>query len=343
MPLRCIDTASGKTLYAFDLERHQFADLKVLNTQRQHLRLPCCDASVTLKVSNKGTQFFAHRASSDHCTSGPETEAHLRIKALAVQIARSKGWVAGTEIRGTTPSGTPWIADVLARRGEKTVAVEVQWSRQYLIETQRRQEQYRESGVRGLWLFRQKDTPCEGAIPAARLVQGEDAEFLVELPYTDRGPLPASKFLEGVFSDRLSFGIPKSGAGTASAWTGPMSCYKCQGKTSIVTRIVVEVGRGSYGLSVPDFTGMENLLSFLSPSFLRQWNVGPLKPRFSKTQERSYLSNGCIHCDALIGQFHEHEAWSDQSEVLRVPISMSDGWRAAIAHSDNYVPHWDLY
>lgn len=35
-----------------------------------------------------------------------------------------------------------------------------------------------------------------------------------------------------------------------------------------------------------------------------EYNIGKIKERFSNTEGSSYLSNGCIHCSALMGNFY---------------------------------------
>ena len=86
------------------------------------------------------------------------------------------------------------------------------------------------------------------------------------------------------------------------------------------------------------------ILSSLSPKL----EIGTIKSRYSRTQERSYLSNGCFHCDALIGQFHEHEAGygpiiSYYGLVISCPvIEISERWRQAIT-ADGREFGWGIY
>ena len=121
MPLRCLDPA-GLGIHSFDLTDEQWWALELENRRARHLRMPCCSSAVTLKRSRLGTPFFAHKALGT-CTTAPETEAHLHLKAMAVEVARGNGWTAETEVTDTSPSGEQWRADVLAQKGKRQVAV----------------------------------------------------------------------------------------------------------------------------------------------------------------------------------------------------------------------------
>src|SRR5918993_78303 len=219
MPLRCLDL-SGRSLHAFDLADDQWQALALENRKARHLRMPCCRSQVTLRRSRLGTPFFAHKAVGS-CTTAPEREEHLRLKRMAMDAARASGWSAETEVTGTTPAGEVWRADVLAHKGEQKVAIEIQWSAQTDDETRRRQERYRASGIRGLWLLRQPDFLIAHELPAA-CVGGSLAEgFSALIPRRscmsvhDRKRMrgwhqivPMRAFLEAAFSRRLRFGVP---------------------------------------------------------------------------------------------------------------------------------------
>ena len=48
-----------------------------------------------------------------------------------------------------------------------------------------------------------------------------------------------------------------------------------------------------------------------------------IKPRFSRTAGCSYLSNGCIHCDALLGRHFDHDDYLDATDVCQYEVTLS--------------------
>lgn len=47
----------------------------------------------------------------------------------------------------------------------------------------------------------------------------------------------------------------------------------------------------------------EQLARSLSVEQLREIGTGPIRPRRSRARPVPYLSNGCVHCDAIQGEF----------------------------------------
>jgi hypothetical protein len=341
MPLRCLDPA-GRDIQAFDLAEEQWRVLEAENRRARHLKMPCCSAQVVLKCSRLGTRFFAHKAVGA-CTIAPETEAHLRLKAMAVEVARAHGWSATTEVPGASPSGEAWRADVLAEKGDRKVAIEIQWSTETDDEILRRQQRYREAGVRGLWLLRQRSFPITRELPAAGIGGSPEGGFAALIP-SDFGhqALPMREFLNAVFKRRFRFGVPIGAEATVSVRAGCLPCWSCGAETTIITGVDVAFGAQELSFTIPDLgehaQPLESVLRRLSGDL----EVGSIKPRFSKTQDRSYVSNGCFHCGALIGEFFEHDAWDEQETVLAFSIQISEQWKRAIESHCGYERTWSV-
>ena len=333
MPLRCLD--NGVSVHAFDLSPEAWKALAESNRELRHLTMPCCEAPVTLKKSRLGTQFFAHKAVGE-CTTAPETEEHLKLKQIAVEVARANGWEAQTEVA----EGQLWRADVLATRGAAKVAIEIQWSAQTDEETLRRQRRYQESGVRGLWLLRQRRFAIDPSLPAAR-VSYEDGAFFAHLPGTKDQTLPLADFLAASFTRRLHFGVPLNLRAKATINIGTISCWACGADTEILTMVAITYGPHEYQFAVPDLGEHPDLFAEVREHIPADSGIGIIRPRQSRTQNRAYLSNGCAHCDALIGQFHEHDAWHTQRPVSSFDFIVDERWRQVLLKQSSEA--WGVY
>lgn len=349
MPLRCL-LPDDTSVQAFDLNDLKWAALREENRQSRQLRMPCCTALVVMKRSSLGLQFFAHQ-SRGICTTAPETEEHLHLKKLAVEAARSAGWTASTEVRGFSPTGEEWTADVLATKGKHRVALEIQWSAQTTEETLRRQERYSQSGVRCLWLFRRPGYPISKELPAVCIGGDKQSGFEAKIPHAKtmssrgmddatrwRQVLPLALFLDAVFDRRFRFGIDAETSATVTVQSGTIWCWRCGTETRIITFIEVTVGPFKAERTIHELP--DNLVEQVVQKLPPGEQVGVIKQRFSRTVEHSYLSNGCFHCDALIGEFFEHDAWYSDPKVLATfPVKLSDGWREVIGSRDGWGVH----
>jgi competence protein CoiA len=359
MPLSCLDQCNAK-IQAFDLNNEQWEALKAQNSHPTLLRMPCCGSDVVLKKSMRGTRFFAHKKVG-YCLSGAESEEHRHLKALAVKVARSCGWQAETEVSGVSLLGEPWQADVLAIKGNKKVAIEVQWSRQAIDDILRRQQRYTESGVRGLWLLRHPAFPVIEELPAACIGGTVDEGFHALLPYqrtrmtqNDRlnllgwkAVLPMHAFLSAAFDRRLRWGRIFEIAANAEVevFVAEADCVKCGVVTDIIVGLVITIAGERIDLSLLDLTQYTSLKRELCERLPSSFNQSYLKIRYSHTRKESYLSNGCSGCDQLYGDFFLAEYRNGAKVVCRFPIRLTDDWLKLVQESadwKDYQPEWWL-
>jgi len=273
MPLRCIGP-DGQSIQSFDLPEAEWSGLGQENRRSRQLRMPCCDASVVMKVSTRGLKFFAHK-SRGPCQSAPETEAHLALKTLAAQAARRAGWTCSTEASGSSPTGETWTADVLAHKGEAKVAIEIQWSPQTNEESLYRQERYRQSGVRCLWLLRRSGFPVSQDFPAARVSGDPAMGFQAHL---GGQVMPLDEFLDAVFAKRFRYEIPV-GAKAIVRIHGWRTFFRGE-VTRDIRYIDVCVGPHRIQLTVPRLETFPDLLASCKERIPEAIGIGLNKPRY---------------------------------------------------------------
>lgn len=353
MPLRCITTA-GDSLLSLDYDTVAWDRLRDENARTGHLLTTCCSTPVVLKRSRRGLHFFAHKHQGE-CATAVESRQHLELKALAVSVIRACGWSVETEVAGTTPDGEPWVADVLASRGNAKVAVEIQWSPQTDDETAARQARYERSGVRGLWLFHQANFPVERGVPAACVEEDAAGGYVAMLgaepslarrsrarPEDWQQSMPAGELIRAAFEGRFWFGLLQPGTyATVKCVGGFVKCWKCQEWTNVLYNLELcsaEQGAESADFGVSEIP--EDLLPELIPNPLRAWKVGQIKKRFSHTEGASYVSNGCVECDALQGRFFMTEIMHRLKPITEYPVKVSK--RLAAAVDDQYGARWHV-
>lgn len=107
----------------------------------------------------------------------------------------------------------------------------------------------------------------------------------------------------------------------------PADCWDCGCEMRIVSMVEICSGGTCVQCSISDFTAHPDLLEVIEQNLTGDAGVGALKSRYSRTLERPYASNGCVHCDALFGQHFEVQ--TRYAEVLAAefaaPTSLSWG------------------
>jgi competence protein CoiA len=365
MPLKCIN--GEREIYSFDVKTDDaWESLRKENAKTKALRMQCCGAGVVLRTSKLGTRHFAH-ARRGPCVTAPETAEHLLAKMAVVEGVKATAWAALPEQSGQTPSGAEWRADVLAVKGKARVAFEIQWSRQDSDETDRRQQRYTDAGVRGLWLFRQKDFPTRKEIPSFRLVFHEDTQtFEVLMPSPHYDPMwaardtddsrswgqriPLTRFVSGALEGRLHFAPALGLRMPVDVEAVQIRCWRCKKETGVVMGLVFAASRVlagcpdipasiyDIGEGLPD--GAAEVMSILTSALLKQHGIGVVKPRWSKTEGREYISNGCLHCDALQGRFFEHEYAFEAAKAFETEAVFKAEWMPRLGELRPYVYRW---
>lgn len=366
MPLRCFRI--NESIFSFSVESDaDWERLRADNAADKNLKMPCCGAGVTLRTSKLGTKHFAH-ARRGTCSTAPETAEHLLAKRLIVDGINLAGWEPAPEQAGDSPGFGQWIADVMASKNQTRIAFEAQWSRQAVDETHRRQERYAAAGVRALWFFRQHDFPVDKNTPAFLLTYNPSTSgFLIRLPSPAYDPLwlrskdktddhfwqqsiELSRFVECALTHRLKF-APALGADfPVDVITALTVCWRCDKETRVVMELVFAASRRFPGCAdipvsihslsecLPD--GDSVVTGMLPSSLLKTHGIGAIKRRHSRAEGHDYLSNGCVHCDALQGRFYEHELVCETEKTFEVERKFEESWGPLLEDAASDVYRW---
>ncbi len=298
MPLSAI--LNDSPIYAYRLSPKEWAALK---QQDSKLRFSCCTANVILKRSPLGTQFFAH-ARKGNCSTAPETAEHLQAKDTIARTSIAVGWDAATEVRGVTPDGCEWVADVMISRGNVRLAFEVQWSPQTYEDTLERHKRYEMSGVRALWLMRQKNIPNPSRdLPAFRLILDDQKRLQVGIDWNTEFNsadtwVGLAEFVQGALRKSLVW-RPLEGSRRNAKMSGYLrECWNCN--EHVVVPYKCSIGR--YGSPAYFSFGLMNL--FAKAPGLRD-TLWPTNEAEQKARAEVWIEDGrsvghCFNCGAPI-------------------------------------------
>jgi competence protein CoiA len=103
-----------------------------------------------------------------------------------------------------------------------------------------------------------------------------------------------------------------------------VDCWSCGAEGELISSLLLSRGVDSLECSVSDLTGYPQLGAEIMESIANKAVTGVLKPRFSGTLQRTYMSNGCAHCDALFGQSYEIHTRCEERDVAA--FAPDAGW-----------------
>ena len=315
MPLRA--QVDGQEVISSFLSENEWIELKQKIRDKSFDVIICqTNKKGYLRTSKLGLQHFVHKKGEKPDDWKPESPQHLLAKNEILLGCKDAGWNAKSEY-----IENDWIADVLAQKGNARVAFEVQWSRQTLERTRERQENYKNSNVRGCWFFKtppkeilglQDEVIADKAIPAFRIMESEDKTIKVRLndkAYTLRNF--TRKLLCGEVKFRNKLSVEKQRI-KISFWK--TSCWKCGTEQYVYFVEDIFSSECNHSIRINSSFGSGKNLEFY-PQVLQaikeikqtseggHIHIGPIKKRYSRTAKRSYLSFGCLKCDSIFGEF----------------------------------------
>ncbi|HBC0939365.1 hypothetical protein I2E23_08380 [Escherichia coli] len=319
MPLKA--SLNGKEIHSFEFNSQEWEYLKQ-TYKSQSLFMSCCGQPGIPKTSKLNNYYFAHKSKSD-CLYAKESAEHLYLKFLIAKLASDAGWSVTTEKQGATPAGEQWIADVFCTRNNAKLVFEVQLSPQKDDEFKERQKRYIASGVRALWLRKlRKGSKEHGGniyhsydLPVFGVRQNENGDL-----YLPQFGISVREFIAGVFARKLLW-FPKVGdVLTAKIESRVTKCWRCKKRTGIIRGISV-YSKSVFVkfLSFRDSDVKELIATHVDNKKLWAAGIGTVKDRGSDC----YLSNCCIHCYSIIGDFFLLEVFDYPNDKQKIMIEFT--------------------
>ena len=289
---------------------HSLDDWGILKADHRDESLVCpvCSEQVIPKTSKLDTFFFAHRANSN-CASAGETAEHLFLKQLVEKSAIAASWSATTEYR-FEHDGNYYFADVLCTKGSARIVIEIQWSKQSNEEFERRQQIYKDAGMRCAWLYRRNvrgrktdDWSFDHHKTPIFDIDYQHAEGAVknlEDIYVSTLNLSIDKFVELLLSKHIQYSPKMEERFRAEVIYNTVPCWGCKKMTNVINKIGYYCELDSFYLGTWFYLqGDDVSLINLDQSSFHEHCMGVIKKRRHGRKGWEF-SNGCFHCDAHI-------------------------------------------
>lgn len=291
------------------------------------------------KTSPNGLQFFAHHPASN-CQlheGGRESPEHLSAKAAVAKAARAAGWIATIEHPAPDRS---WIADVLAEKAARRVALEIQLAAQSDVDFARRTGRYEQAGVEALWLVHPRNRHAAREVPHYLLEPIPGANSLtLTLPLRIASvpePVELDRALDLALNDRIlkfmqvrttallvGTTMQKCWVETCSKWISPWYLAGIQAETRCgeVVSITGVAGFGAWQAErIETRVEQQVALAFQASDRPR---ATFLRERYSKTKGQKYMAHSCPYCGNMQGDgfiVSGFPSWEEFVVPAEVPV-----------------------
>lgn len=314
------------------------------------LTMACCNQPALLMTDELGTQYFAHELKC--CAMHPEQALELNtpIQRHANFIIAGKlyelGWQVEAEQLGWADDLPVWISAVIASKGCAKVAVGVLWSEVPREELERRQQAYKDDGIRGVWLMRGRTGLWDNLnvligdyhkrtneLPVFSLLTDSSESIQVTNVLTSSQESECRKEIVlglGVFIDKLmtkSITFESSGddgKNYLSVSVIKSECWKCRTNINSVANVRYHQKTSDGYKRISEKTIRElrhSEIDMINENLSSVMAFNPLKMMFSKTEQVEYMANSCSNCGALMGKFFEEDLYWDALIAHQVTLS----------------------
>jgi competence CoiA-like predicted nuclease len=348
MPLRAI--INNEEIISINCDDEKWDTLQKKSRKSEiQIKLPCCNNTGFLRKSSLGLKHFAHKSAQNNCDWKAESLEHLKIKQEIIEGCKDTDWTAIPEF-----SENDWRADVLAFRGIRRIAFEVQWSPQTYQETVRRQERYKKSEVRGCWYFKKIPTAKNNLqgnlrtnkeLPAFQLTKNKYNELVVLFNNKEINISTFThKLVSGKIKHRSHYSILKDSLINVKFFK--TTCSKCKKDQDVwtVDTLDVNIAKSSCGESILSnpysYKGCELDLKKAVIRAVQNYNktsdgshlkIGPVKNIYNPVMGEEFLHHRCYYCENLLGNMFREKVDSNSSKI-QTSILLTENWNIPDEH-----------
>ena len=329
MPLTA--TLAGERVEGPSLDEQEWAQLKARYAAGEELVM-ACGVTAFPRRSPLGLQHFVHKVGG--CAlhaGGEESLEHLELKSLVANAARTAGWNASLEYAAPDRS---WIADVMAEKDRRRIALEIQLSPQSPEEFQRRQQRYERAGIECLWYVAPHNAAATQGVPA-HVLTGSSGSWTTVGPtgFAGQAHLDLAEavghHLNGTYQPLIEVAV--------RAYSLNITMAKCWGEQCAkwmtlwrLEDLQVETRCGHTGTLESQYLPVNRLFPddrverVIAPKvlpLLRRRDLdlpqpAGFKTSFSKDAEKSYLAYTCPTCRFMQGDTFIFSEWRWEQYVV---------------------------